>query len=98
MIMMMNMKTVFSAFPQRNKTMYYDRFDIVSAHYAFYSDWHCGQHSAFYKRLCRILSKLKFSPGAAWKGYDSLSDNGKDIYNNLQDDSELIGRLIQRGF
>jgi len=61
--------------------MYYDRFDIVSAHYAFAVDYHGGQSSELYARQCRIRSY--FTPGAAWEGYDSLTENGKEIYQQL---------------
>ena len=65
---------------------YFDRFDIVSAHYAFYSDNHGGQFSDAYSRLCRIEeSPIRFRPGAGWQGYQSLSDNGKEIYSDLCD-------------
>ena len=61
--------------------MYFDRFDIVSAHYAFCADYHEGQYSDLYAKLCRIGNY--FTPSMAWKGYDSLSENGKVIYDNL---------------
>lgn len=61
--------------------MFYDRFDIVSAHYAFYCDYHEGMFSEFYKKQCRISKYLKLSP--CWQGYNSLSDNSKEIYNAL---------------
>ncbi len=59
-----------------------DRFDIVAAHYAFYCDYHSGQWSKFYRRLCRI--RQYFNPGAMWKGYKSLSEEGKYIYRSLK--------------
>jgi hypothetical protein len=65
--------------------MYFDRFDIVSAHYAFCCDYHEGQGSELYAKLCRIGNY--FTPGMAWKGYDSLSENGQMIYHNLAMDS-----------
>ncbi len=34
--------------------MYFDRFDIVSAHYAFCADYHEGQYSDLYAKLSRI--------------------------------------------
>lgn len=34
--------------------MYFDRFDIVEAHYAFSCDYHSGMFSDLYKRSCRI--------------------------------------------
>lgn len=61
--------------------MYFDRFDIVEAHYSFYSDFHSGQASYFYERLSRIGEY--FRPGAMFNGYDSLSENGKIIYDDL---------------
>jgi hypothetical protein len=63
--------------------MYFDRFDIVSAHYAYYCDYHSGQWSKGYERLCRISEH--FNPGPLFKGYDSLSENGQAIYNQLVD-------------
>lgn len=62
-------------------TMYFDRFDIVSAHYAFCADYHEGQGSELYAKLCRIGNY--FSPSIVWKGYDSLSENWQIIYDNL---------------
>ena len=65
---------------------YFDRFDIVSAHHTFYSEHHSGQFSDGYSRLCRIEeSPIRFRPGAAWNGYQSLSENGKEIYQELCD-------------
>ena len=60
---------------------YFDRFDIISAHYAYACDFHRGQGSMLYERLSRITRY--FTPGAAWKGYDSLTENGKAIYDEL---------------
>lgn len=65
--------------------MEFDRFDIVSAHYTFYSDWYNGQGDPLYARLCKITNKLRFNPGPLWKGYESLSDNGQMIYELLFD-------------
>ncbi len=61
--------------------MYWDRFDIVEAYYSYYCDYHTGMWSDEYKRVCNILTYFKPSP--MFNGYDSLSDNGKEIYNNL---------------
>ena len=63
--------------------MYFDRYDIVEAHYAFACDYHSGQSSDLYAKLCRI--SRYYSPGRAWKGYDSLSENGKAIYDNMKE-------------
>ena len=40
-------------------TTWADRWDIVEGHYWFYVDWHGGQGSYFYQRLCRIRSYYK---------------------------------------
>jgi hypothetical protein len=61
--------------------MYFDRFDIAQAHYAFACDYHGGQTCELYARLCRISRYLKLSP--LFRGFDSLSENGQEIYNNL---------------
>ena len=61
--------------------MYWDRFDIVSAHYAHAVDWHGGMWSELYAKQCRISEY--FTPGMGWDGFESLSDNGKEIYNQL---------------
>jgi hypothetical protein len=55
--------------------MFFDRFDIMSAHYAFYCDFYSGMSDVFYMKLCRIQKTLTVSP--MWKGFESLSDNGK---------------------
>lgn len=64
-----------------SKIMYFDRFDIVEAYYAFFCDYHEGMYSAKYRRLCRILEY--FNPSPLFNGYESLSSNGKMIYDNL---------------
>ena len=61
--------------------MYFNRWDIVEAHYAFCSEWHHGQFSELYARQCRISEYFK--PGLLWRGYQSLSENGKEIYDQL---------------
>ena len=61
--------------------MYWDRWDIVAAYYAYYTDWHAGQGSPEYARLCRI--RRYFKPGRYWDGYASLTENGEAIYDEL---------------
>ncbi len=61
--------------------MYFDRFDIVEAHYAHAVDYHSGQTSELYAKQCRISRYFKPSP--VFRGYDSLTENGKEIYNAL---------------
>ena len=69
----------------------WNRFDIVEAHYAFYVEWHDGMNGSdyvgaqnlnMYERQCRIGEYFKPSP--LWRGYESLTDNGKEIYHALE--------------
>ena len=65
----------------------YDRFDIVSAHYAYACDYHDGQSSELYARQCRITNpngRLRFKPSPSWNGFESLTENGREIYNRLE--------------
>jgi hypothetical protein len=59
----------------------FNRFDIVEAHYAFCSDYHEGQWSDKYAKLCRISQYFKPSP--LFRGYKSLNSNSKSIYRDL---------------
>jgi hypothetical protein len=60
---------------------YWNRWDIVSAYYAYYTDWHTGQASYEFARLCRI--RRYFNPGPYFDGYASLTENGEAIYDEL---------------
>jgi hypothetical protein len=73
--------------------MYYDRFDIIEAHYSFYVDYHSGQGSEFYERQCKIRDYYK--PSINWNGYDSLTNNGQDIYDQLVNIHEYTWTSIQ---
>ena len=53
----------------------------MEAHYTFCCDWHDGQSSTLYAKLCHI--RKYFKPSPLFNGYDSLSDNGKAIYDHL---------------
>lgn len=55
---------------------YFDRFDICEAHYLFLSEWHSGQWSDEYRRLCRMSRYFRPSPILSHK---SLSENGRAI-------------------
>jgi len=61
--------------------MEFDRFDIVEAHYWHAVDYHGGQWSDLYAKQCRISRYYK--PGLMHQGYESLTENGQDIYNQL---------------
>tara|TARA_R100000808_G_C2063905_1_gene94174 strand:+ start:47 stop:250 length:204 start_codon:yes stop_codon:yes gene_type:complete len=67
--------------------MYFDRFDVVEAHYWHAVDHHDGQRSDLYAKMCKISGY--YTPGACHRGYDSLSENGKAIYDNLSDNMAL---------
>ncbi len=60
--------------------MYWDRFDIVEAHYMFYCDWHSGQASPEYARLSQIGAYFTPRPNLS---VDTLSDNAREIYDAL---------------
>jgi hypothetical protein len=60
--------------------MYFDRWDIVEAHYWFTTHYHGGQCSDMYARLSRISNY--FSPGMSADG--PTSENACIIYNNLE--------------
>ena len=57
---------------------YFNKFDIVEAHYLFFTEYHEGQWSEKYKRLCKITTYFKPAPSGI-----TLSDNGLEIYNDL---------------
>lgn len=58
---------------------YFDRFDIVEAHYWYCVNYHDGQASALYARLCRI--RRYFAPGHGHVGPSTA--NGREIYTAL---------------
>ena len=60
---------------------YFDRFDILEAYYLFGADYHGGQFTKEYAYTGRVLN-VGFKPGCMLR-YESLSDNGKAIYDNL---------------
>jgi len=60
--------------------MYFDRLDIVEAYYLFFVNFHEGQWSERYRRMCKMLRYFK--PGPLFSKR-SLSWNAKAIYNNL---------------
>ncbi len=61
---------------------YFNRFDICEAAYVFASLWHGGQDSEIYTIFGR-LQNLDFHP-AMDLGLESLSPNGKLIYENFK--------------
>lgn len=71
---------------------YFDRFDICAAHYAIETDWNEGgwlherESNRRRKEATHVqLERIQFRVGAAFNGYASLSENGKEIYRALCD-------------
>jgi hypothetical protein len=60
--------------------VYFDRWDIVEAHYWFAVHYHGGQWSDLYARQCRI--SRYFKPGILSTG--PSSENACIIYNDLE--------------
>ena len=67
--------------------MYFDKFDICEAWYLYAADYHCGQWSKEYAIFGR-LHNIQFKPSPLLS-FESLSDNGKEIYNNLVNGSRI---------
>lgn len=59
---------------------YFDRWDVVEAHYWFAVHYHGGQFSDLYAKQCRI--SRYFSPAILADG--PSSENACEIYNNLE--------------
>ena len=61
-------------------------FDFNAALYAFLSSYHSGQWSRGYRLLCKLegTNGRRFNPGLLWRGYQSLSDDGKEYYRQLK--------------
>ena len=63
--------------------MYWDRFDICLAHWAFAVSWHGGQGSATYAKLGQ-LAEMGFKPGLGQSEEPrELGDNAREIYRQL---------------
>ena len=53
-----------------------DRFDYVAGSWLFWSENHSGQASEGYARL----SRYQFNPGACFSGWQSLTEEARNIY------------------
>ncbi len=62
--------------------MFFDRSDILEAHKAFYEAYQ-RMSPRFVKRLARINRRT--NPNLAWFGFAGLTDNGRAIYEQLDD-------------
>lgn len=67
----------------------WDRFDICEAYYLYAREYHEGQLSKIYEIFGR-LHKLKFRPSPLLS-YDSLTENGREIFNGLISRNHLSG-------
>lgn len=70
---------------------HFDRFDICEAHLALEWDYNVGgwlrerPSNARHMRSTDVqLTRMGFKPGMAFNGFESLSENGKEIYRELQ--------------
>lgn len=68
----------------------FDRFDICQAYQAVHEDWHTDamlweRPSSRRKResIEVQLDRIGFKVGMGWNGWDSLTENGREIYNDL---------------
>jgi hypothetical protein len=67
--------------------MYFDRFDICLAHWAYAITWHDGMGSATYAKFAQ-LQRLRFRPGACQsEDPRHLGENAREIYRQL-----VVGR------
>lgn len=69
----------------------FNRFDICEAHLALEWDYNQGgwlRERPSNQRHMRStdvqLTTMGFRPGMAWGGFESLSENGKNIYHELE--------------
>ncbi len=70
---------------------YFDRFDICEAYLAIENDYNKSgilqERDSNQRRNMSTdfqLHRMRFSPGAAFNGYNSLEENGKGIYKELE--------------
>ena len=70
---------------------YFDKFDICEAYYQIEVDYNMSgwlhERPSNKRRMESTgvqLHRMKFNVGAGWNGYESLSENGKEIYKMLQ--------------
>lgn len=71
---------------------YFDRFDICEAHLALEMDYNVGgwlqERPSNARRMEAThiqLARIKFRPGLLFRGFESLSENGQEIYRELQE-------------
>ena len=62
-------------------SVYFDRLDILAAYWLYLSQYHEGQWSRSYERLCRL--QRRFTPSPLWRGPRDLPANAREIYRQL---------------
>lgn len=90
----------------------FDRFDICEAHYTIEVDYNMGgwlhERPSNQRKMEAThvqLHRMKFKIGMAHRGFESLSENGQEIYRELQrrygfkamHDRERITCRLKRG-
>ena len=70
----------------------FDRFDICEAHALLEQDWHVGgwlrerpSNQRRRESTAAQLARIGFHPGAAGLSYDTLSSNGREIYDEAEE-------------
>lgn len=70
---------------------YFDRFDICEAHYALECDYNLGgwlhERPSNQRRMEAThvqLHRMGFRPSPMFNGFDSLTENGQEIYRELE--------------
>jgi len=69
--------------------MYFDRFDIVEAYHLYYTHHYSGMFDPNYARRCGIENY--FQPSMS-HSYESLTENGQVIYDNLVESNHNYSR------
>jgi hypothetical protein len=65
-----------------SNTMYFNRFDICSAHYLFACLWHGGQGCEIYAKFAQ-LERIGFRPSPLLAKPADLDCNAKEIFRQL---------------
>lgn len=70
---------------------YFDRFDICEAHLAMEWDWNASgilqERESNQRRNMSTdfqLHRMGFKPSPVFNGYNSLTENGQEIYHELE--------------
>jgi hypothetical protein len=70
---------------------YFDRFDICEAYLALEYDYNVGgwlrERPSNQRRRESTgvqLNRIGFRPGMGWDGFESLTENGQEIYRDLE--------------